>query len=665
MRKILTTSALPYANGAIHLGHLVEYIQTDIWVRFQNLRGNECHYVCADDAHGSPIMIRAEKEGITPQELIDKTKAEHLRDFQGFLIDHHQFHSTHSKENQEITADIYKKLRDSGKIIKKTISQAYDAEKNMFLPDRFVKGECPKCHAKDQYGDNCENCGTTYAPLDLINPYSVLSNTKPIEKESEHYFFDLPQFEGFLQDWLKNAQIQPTMRNKLAEWFVSGLMAWDISRDAPYWGFEIPDAKDKFFYVWLDAPIGYLASFKALCEKKGIDYEGFLRDEKTEIYHFIGKDIAYFHMLFWPAVLEGSGYPKPKGVFCHGFLTVNGEKMSKSRGTFIKAETYLKHLKPEYLRYYFASKLSSKVEDIDLNLEDFKQKANADLVGKLVNIASRCAPFLKKFSNNKTAAKLGENVELFNNFAAKSEIIADYYEKREYSAAIKEIMSLADIANEFVDREKPWVLAKNPENAQKVIEIATVGLNLYYQLIIYLSPVLPELAQKSAEFLNLSSLTWDNVKTPLLDKEIKEFKPLMARIEDKQIQAIIADSKEDLKAENQIKQDKIPEISIDDFAKLDIRVAKVLECEKVEGSDKLLKFRLSVGDLGERTVFSGIQKYHNPEELKGQLVIYLANLKARKMRFGTSEGMILSASNNETLQVLLAYGRAVEGMKIS
>ncbi|MBP3194234.1 MAG: methionine--tRNA ligase [Cardiobacteriaceae bacterium] len=677
-RRIFVTSALPYANGAIHLGHMVEYIQTDIWVRFQQMRGNECHYVCADDSHGTPIMIRAEKEGITPQELIDKTKKEHQRDFQGFLVNHHKYHSTHSAENKELTSDIYLKLKSSGFIKEETISQSFDPEKQMFLPDRFVKGECPKCHAKDQYGDNCENCGTTYSPTDLINPYSVLTGATPIKKESLHYFFDLPKFETELKNWLKSANIQDTMRNKLQEWFIAGLQAWDISRDAPYWGFEIPEAENKYFYVWLDAPIGYFAAFKNLCVERNIDFEEFIKpDTQTELYHFIGKDIAYFHMLFWPAVLKGANIRQPTGVFCHGFLTVNGEKMSKSRGTFIKAETYLKHLRPEYLRYYFASKLSAKVEDIDLNLEDFRQKVNSDLVGKLVNLASRCAPFLTRLAGNKLSSELSDR-SLFDLFAEKSEIIADYYEKREYSFAIKEIMNLADKANEYIDAEKPWVLAKEENKAEEVQKIATIGLNAFRQLIIYLKPILPQIAKDSEEYLKCGELSWEDVKKPFIDKELGIFKALLQRVEEKQIAAIISDSKEDLSKENNIgkKTDKKKtadsvenntpsEIAIDDFAKLDIRIAEVLECEKVEGSDKLLKFKLNVGELGEKQVFSGIAKYHQPEELLGKLVVYLANLKPRKMRFGISEGMILSASNEENLQVLLASGRAKAGMRIS
>ncbi|MDO4435237.1 MAG: methionine--tRNA ligase [Cardiobacteriaceae bacterium] len=674
-RRILVTSALPYANGPIHLGHMVEYIQTDIWVRFQQMRGHECHYVCADDAHGTAIMLRAEKEGITAQALIDKSRTEHMRDFQGFLVNHHQYHSTHSPENQAYSYEIYQALKDKGYIITRSIEQLYDEEKALFLPDRFVKGECPKCHAKDQYGDNCEVCGSTYDAHDLINPYSVVSGKAPITKASEHYFFDLPQFEGFLQHWLQSALIQESMRNKLAEWFVSGLAAWDISRDAPYWGFKIPETEDKYFYVWLDAPVGYMASFKALCAEKNLNFDDFWQqNSETELYHFIGKDIAYFHMLFWPAMLKGAGYRLPSGVFCHGFLTVNGEKMSKSRGTFIKAETYLKHLRPEYLRYYFASRLSSRVEDLDLNLEDFRAKANSDLVGKLVNLASRLAPFISKHFDGKLADKL-EDDTLFQTFARQSEIIAQAYEQREFGQAVREIMTLADAANAYIDEQKPWAKIKDPEQVASVQQIATVGLNAFRQLIIYLQPILPKIAEEVAQFLNVHHFSWENAQSALLNHTINPYQPLISRIEEKQTQALIHDSLEDLKQEQKTMttetkptaetQADTATISIDDFAKLDIRVAKVLHCEKVEGSDKLLKFQLDVGDLGQRQVFSGIAKYHQPEELVGTLVLLLANLAPRKMRFGMSEGMILSASNEETLQLLQASGRAVAGMKVS
>ncbi|MBV7434604.1 methionine--tRNA ligase [Cardiobacteriaceae bacterium TAE3-ERU3] len=681
-RRILVTSALPYANGPIHLGHMVEYIQTDIWVRFQQLRGNECHYVCADDAHGTPIMLRAEKEGITPQQLIDKSKEEHKADFEGFLVNHHQYHSTHSDENRYYTSEFYKTLSEKGHIISKTISQSYDEEKQMFLPDRFIKGTCPKCSAKDQYGDNCEKCGATYDPTDLLEPYSVLSGNTPVERDTEHYFFDLPKFEGYLQEWLNNPEVklQTSMRNKIGEWFESGLKPWDISRDAPYWGFEIPDKPGKFFYVWLDAPVGYIGSFKALSEREGLKVEDFwAADSDAELYHFIGKDIAYFHMLFWPAMLEAAGYRSPTGVFCHGFLTVNGEKMSKSRGTFIQARTYLRHLRPEYLRYYFAAKLSARVEDIDLSMEDFRNRVNSDLVGKLVNLASRCAPFIVKHFDGKLADSLPDDT-LFKQFAAKADTIADYYEQREYAHAMREIMQLADAANEYIDAEKPWVKVKEEASKAEVQGIATVGLNAFRQLIAYLKPVLPQVAADAEAFLQIEPLTWGDIQQPLLAQQIGKFKPLMQRIEEKHTDAIIEDSKEDLEAEkkmNQKTENKAEEakkeeskddtqwITIDDFAKLDLRIAKVLSCEHVEGADKLLKFKLDVGELGERQVFSGIKKFHSPEELDGQLVVYIANLTPRKMRFGMSEGMILSASDNDTLQILLQGGRAKAGMKIS
>ena len=669
-RRILVTSALPYANGAIHLGHMVEYIQTDIWVRFQRLRGHECHYVCADDAHGTPIMLRAEKEGITPQQLIDKSHSEHLRDFRGFLIDHHQYHSTHSEENRELTAAIYRALDTGGHILRRTISQLFDPEKQLFLPDRFVKGECPKCHSKNQYGDNCEVCGTTYAPTDLINPYSALSGATPVERDSEHYFFDLPAFDAFLRDWLQSAQLQESMRNKLGEWFVEGLQPWDISRDAPYWGFEIPNAPGKYFYVWLDAPVGYLAAFRALCNSNGIDYDAYIRaDSDTELYHFIGKDIAYFHMLFWPAMLEGAGLRKPSGVYCHGFLTVNCEKMSKSRGTFIKAETYLKHLPPENLRYYYAAKLSARVEDLDLNLDDFRQKNNSDLVGKLVNLASRCAPFLEKHFANQLADALPDTA-LLNSIAAKADDIADAYERREYSQAMRDIMKLADAANEYIDAEKPWVKAKDEASRAAVQTIATVGLNAYRQLITYLKPVLPQLAEASEAFLNIAPLTWDDAQHPLLGHTIKPYQPLMQRIDEKTITAVINDSKEDLKEETSINKGGKPVenenwISIDDFAKPDLRIARVLECGHIDGSDKLLRFKLDVGELGEREVFSGIKAYYQPEELIGRMVVYVANLAPRKMRFGVSTGMILSATSGGELHLLNPGDGVKAGMKIS
>lgn len=671
VRRIFVSSALPYANGSIHLGHMVEHIQTDIWVRFQQLRGHECYYVCADDAHGTAIMLHAEKKGVTPEVLLDEVRAEHISDFQGFLINHHHYHTTHSDENRQLTNEIYQTLKSKGYILKKEISQLFDPEKNIFLPDRFIKGICPKCQAKDQYGDNCEVCGSTYAPTDLIQPYSVLSGATPIMKKSEHFFFDLPQFTDFLKDWLQRADLQPAMRHKLAEWFEAGLQPWDISRDAPYWGFTIPEAKDKYFYVWLDAPVGYLGSFQAFCQQhQHVSFNDFWRDDnKTERYHFIGKDIAYFHMLFWPAMLEGAGLQKPTGVFCHGFLTVNGEKMSKSRGTFIKARTYLKHLRPEYLRYYIASKLSAKVEDIDLNLNDFRQKVNSDLVGKLINLASRSAPFLQRFADNTTVSAFADSA-LLEQLRGKSEIIARDYEQREFGQAVREVMALADAVNAYVDETKPWILAKETGKAAEIAQIASVVLEAFRLLIIYLKPVLPKVAADAEAFLKLSPQSWQDIEKPMINHEIAAFSPMMQRIEEATLNALIQDSREELKAEIKapVQPSAAPEkseITIDDFAQLDLRIAKVLACEAVEGSDKLLKFQLDVGDLGKRQVFSGIKRFHQPEELVGQLVVYVANLKPRKMRFGVSEGMILSASDDCDLQILLANGRARAGMTIS
>ena len=553
-RNILVTSALPYANAPLHLGHLLETIQTDIWVRFQKSRGHQVTYCCADDAHGTPIMLKAAAENITPQQLIDQIHTSHSQDCEAFLINFDNFYTTHSSENKKFLQDIYRKLRENGYISEKIITQAYDPVKNMFLPDRFVKGTCPKCQTADQYGDNCENCGATYSPTDLINPKSVVSGEVPIEKKSNHYFFELPKLESFLKEWLENADIQPEIKNKMQEWFESGLNNWDISRDAPYWGFKIPDTKDKYFYVWLDAPIGYMASFENYCNSDknhaGLVFNDyFTKDSNAEIYHFIGKDIAYFHTLFWPATLQGSGYRTPTGVFCHGFLTVNGQKMSKSRATFIKAQTYLNHLHPEYLRYYFASKLSANIEDIDLNLEDFQQKNNSDIVGKLVNLASRNAGFIKKRFDGTLAATL-DNPSLFTEAAHLIQAdIAKLYENREYSAAIRKIMQLADRANEYIDTEKPWVLAKNTHQNDKLHAVCSTGINLFYQLMIALQPILPNLADESFAFLNWKTdekngdAIWNNVEKPLINHRINPFKPLAKRIEDKDIAAMIEEEK--------------------------------------------------------------------------------------------------------------------------
>jgi len=534
-RNILVTSALPYANGPIHLGHLVEYIQTDIWARFQRLRDNTCYYVCADDAHGTPIMLRARQDGITPEELIATIQKEHEADFADFLIDFDNYYSTHSDENKVFASDIYLKLRDGGHIRTQTIKQAYDTEAEMFLPDRFIKGTCPKCGADDQYGDNCEVCGATYDPTELINPVSAISGATPVEKDSEQYFFKLSDFSDMLQQWLKEGHVQSEVANKLDEWFEEGLKDWDISRNAPYWGFEIPDAPGKYFYVWLDAPMGYMASFKNFCDqqnKKGIETnfdDYWAADSKNELYHFIGKDIARFHTLFWPAVLDGSGYRKPTAVFCHGFLTVNGQKMSKSRGTFIKARTYLDNLNPEYLRYYYTAKLSSGVDDIDLNLEDFMQRVNSDLVGKVVNIASRCAGFITKKFDKQLSAELPEP-ELYKNIVAAGEKIAEFYEKREYNKAVREIMAQADKANVYIDENKPWVLIKEEGREDEVQKICTQGLNMFRLLMTYLKPILPVTAEKSEAFLN-TEFTWAGINQPLLSHEINKFKPLLTRIE--------------------------------------------------------------------------------------------------------------------------------------
>jgi len=542
-RRILVTSALPYANGEIHLGHLLEYIQTDIWVRFQKMQSNECHYVCADDAHGTPIMLKADEMGIDPEELIAGVSKRHQADFSDFNVNFSQFHSTHSEENRHYSELIYSRLKDSGFIKTRVISQAYDPEKEMFLPDRFIKGECPKCGADDQYGDNCEACGATYSTTELKNAKSVVSGAIPIEKESEHYFFDLPQFEKELKDWTNAGHLQEEVSNKLAEWFEQGLQQWDISRDKPYFGFRIPGTEDKYFYVWLDAPIGYMASFKKLCDNSDLEFDDFFaKGSDTELYHFIGKDIVYFHALFWPATLMGSNFRTPNAIFAHGFLTVNGQKMSKSRGTFIQARTYLETLNPECLRYYYAYKLSSKIDDIDLNLEDFKQRVNSDIVGKVVNIASRSASFVVKKYDKELSAECIEQ-ELYNEFVAAGPEIAGHYEARNFGHAMRSIMKLADKANQYIDEKKPWQLAKEEGKEKEVHEVTSLAINMFRVLMTYLKPVLPEMAKNSEEFLNIDSLNWDDIKTPLTSHQINKFKPLMTRIEDEQIEAMVESSK--------------------------------------------------------------------------------------------------------------------------
>ena len=546
-RKILVTSALPYANGPIHLGHLVEYIQTDIWVRFQKLQGNACWYVCADDAHGTPIMLKARERGLTPEALIEQIGTEHQRDFAGFGIGFDNYYTTHSDENRHFAELIYTRLRDAGAIDRQIITQAYDAREGMFLPDRYIKGTCPRCGAADQYGDNCEACGASYSPDELLDPVSVLSGETPVQKESEHYFFRLQDFEPMLREWAASEGLQDEVANKLQEWFDAGLRAWDISRDAPYFGFEIPDAPGKYFYVWLDAPIGYMASFQDLCNRRGLDFDTYwAADSDAELYHFIGKDIVYFHALFWPAMLKGAGFRTPTRVCAHGFLTVDGQKMSKSRGTFIMAETYLRHLNPEYLRYYFAAKLGSSVHDIDLSLEDFTQRVNSDLVGKLVNIASRCAGFIHKRFDGRLSPSL-DTPELFRHFSARAETLSGLYEDREYSRVIREVMALADEANQYIDEQKPWVAIKDPEQAPGVQAICTTGINLFRVLMLYLKPVLPETARAAEAFLNVEPMQWADAGQPLLDHEIAAFKPLVTRVDTDAVAAMIDDSKDNLK----------------------------------------------------------------------------------------------------------------------
>lgn len=680
-KTLLVTSALPYANGSIHMGHLVEYIQTDIWVRFQKMQGHTCYYVCADDAHGTPIMLRAQQEDITAETLIERISLEHQADFADFSIAFDHFHSTHSEENRELSCMIYERLRDAGHINKRTIKQAFDPEKSMFLPDRFIRGGCPKCGAADQYGDSCEVCGATYSPVELINPVSALSGATPIEKESEHYFFKLTDFEDMLRDWTRAGHLQKEVANKLNEWFESGLQEWDISRDEPYFGFEIPDAPGKYFYVWLDAPIGYLASLKYLCTLKGIDFNRFIsEDSDIEMHHFIGKDIVYFHALFWPAMLKGSNLRTPTSVHAHGFLTVNGEKMSKSRGTFIKARTYLQHLNPEYLRYYFAAKLGSGVDDIDLNMDDFLQRVNSDLVGKVVNIASRCSGFIKKNFDGNLGATI-HDPELLADFVNAGDSIASAYADKEFSRAMREIMTLADKANQYIDEHKPWVIAKQENSDDELQSVCSMGLNLFRLLTIYLQPVLPVMAEKAAQFLNVDAFLWEHRHTPLLTHEINKFKPLMTRVEQEHIEAMIEKSKEDLTvtentsgnnapAEESAKSGPLSDnpiadiISIDDFAKVDLRVAKIIKAEHVEGADKLLQLTLDIG--GEtRNVFAGIKSAYTPEDLQGRHTVMVANLAPRKMRFGISEGMVLAAGPGGTdLFILGPDAGATPGMRI-
>jgi len=669
---MLVTCALPYANGSIHLGHMLEHIQADIWVRYQRMRGHQVHFVCADDAHGTPIMLKAQQLGITPEEMIAAVSKEHQADFAGFNISFDNYHSTHSDENRELAELIYGRLQAGGKIKSRTISQLFDPEKSMFLPDRFVKGTCPKCKSPEQYGDNCDSCGATYSPTELIDPKSAVSGATPVMKDSEHFFFDLPQFEKWLAEWVRGSgAIQEEMANKMQEWFESGLQQWDITRDAPYFGFEIPGAPGKYFYVWLDAPIGYMASFKNLCNKRGdIDFDSYWKaDSEAELYHFIGKDIAYFHCLFWPSMLEGAGFRKPTKVNVHGYVTVNGAKMSKSKGTFIKASTYLNHLDPECLRYYYAAKLNSRIDDLDLNLDDFVARVNADVVNKLVNLASRNAGFIAKRFDGKLAATCAEP-ELYAEFANARTAIAEAYESREFSRAIREIMALADKANRYVDDKAPWVIAKQEGADAELQAVCSVGINLFRVLMAYLKPVMPLLAERAEAFLG-ETLSWDGIEMPLVDHTVAPFKALFSRIEPAKIEAMIDASKEDLAKEQTPKvtgplvDDPISEtISYDDFAKIDLRVALIKKAEAVPEADKLLKLQLDIG--GEtRQVFAGIKSAYNPEDLEGKLTVMVANLAPRKMRFGMSEGMVLAAGpGGKDLWILEPQEGAQPGMRV-
>ncbi|MFL9710651.1 methionine--tRNA ligase [Methylobacillus sp. Pita1] len=675
-RKLLVTSALPYANGSIHLGHMVEYVQSDVWVRFQKMQGHTVHYVCADDTHGTPIMLRAEKEGITPEELIGRVHTEHYADFSDFLVAFDNYYSTNSEENRELSGRIYRELKANDKIATRTIEQYYDPVKNMFLPDRFIKGECPKCHAKDQYGDSCESCGTTYSPTELIAPYSAVSGATPVRKETEHYFFKLSECEDFLKQWTRSGTLQPEAANKMGEWFASGLSDWDISRDAPYFGFEIPDAPGKYFYVWLDAPIGYMASFKNLATREGLDFDEYWKqDSQAELYHFIGKDILYFHALFWPATLKFSGYRQPTRIFAHGFLTVNGEKMSKSRGTFITARSYLDHVKnPEYLRYYYAAKLNGTMEDIDLNLEDFVARVNSDLVGKYINIASRTAGFIAKRFDSKLGA-VSENAVIAE-LRAAADSIRDSFDNRDTARALRDIMALADKANAYVAEHAPWELAKQPEQTAALHEVCSAALEIFRLLTLYLKPVLPGLAQAIETFLNIDPLTWADIDRPLpAGHQIQAYQHLITRIDPKHVEAMVEANKESLQtqaaavpAQKQAAPEAASEgayISIDDFTKVDLRIARIVNAEHVEGAEKLLKLSLDIGEEKPRQVFAGIKSAYDPESLKGRLTVMVANLAPRKMKFGLSEGMVLAASDERGGPFILSPDSGAQpGMRV-
>ena len=658
--NILVTSALPYANGPIHLGHLVEYIQTDIWVRFNKSIGNDVVYICADDAHGTPIMLKAKQQGISPEELISKTKKEHENDFREFFIQFDHYSSTNSKKNEELCKEIFLKLHESGHISQKVISQFYDEKEKIFLPDRYIKGTCPKCKSEDQYGDSCEQCGATYSPTDLINPISVLSNTKPMTKDTNHYFFNLKNFKDYLIDWTKEHDLQPSIKNKLNEWLDDNLNDWDITRDAPYFGFKIPNEENKYFYVWMDAPIGYISAFEEYSKNNGNKFDGIWQNEDHgEIYHFIGKDIAYFHSLFWPSILNGAGYRTPNSVYCHGFLTVNGKKMSKSRGTFIKASDYLKHLDPEFLRYYFASRLNDSIEDIDLNFDDLTKKINSDLVGKLINLASRCSSFLEKNSDLMLSKKL-ENKEKFTEFLNDVGEIKKLYSQRKYSNAVNKIMSMTDKANQYINENKPWAM----KDLSKVQEISTQGLNYFRSIIILLGPVMPDLLKKTENMLNENNLAWENCLSPLLDKKIEKFTPLKTRIQKEDIQRL----NNELNEKNNEDKKKVKimsnEIEYEDFSKINLRVGEIISADNIDGADKLLKLTVNLGELGNKEIFAGIKKFYKADDLVGLKTLVVENLKPKKMKFGTSSGMVLAADSDGDIIVIEASSKIKNGSRV-
>ncbi len=664
MRRILVTSALPYANGAIHLGHLFEHIQTDIFVRFQRMLGNECLYVCADDAHGTATMLLAEREGTSPEALIDRLRGEHAADFRRFHISHDNYHSTHSAENEHYATLIYNRLKEGGHTFTADVEQLYDAERGLFLADRQVRGDCPRCGAADQPGDNCDECGATYDAVELVRPRSVLSDAVPQLRRSEHHFVDLPQFQGFLEDWTASGPVQPEVANKLAEWLDSGLRPWDVSRDAPYFGFPIPDAEGKFFYVWMDAPIGYMASFKNLCDRTtGLDFEDFwLPQSGAEVHHFIGKDIVNFHCLFWPAVLAHAGFRTPTRIHTHGHITVDGKKMSKTRGTFINAGTYLEHLNPEYLRYYFATKMSASVDDMDVNLADFVQRVNTDLVGKVVNIASRSASFIGQRFGGKLSASVADE-DLWAEVAGARTALADLYERGDVGRALREVTALADSANRYIAARQPWKAINDPARRDEAHGVCSLGVNIFRALVVYLKPVLPAMAEKAEAFLQVPPLAWEDAATPLLDHAIAPYEPLFTRLDRKALDRVVAATRAE--AETQAEAETATTIGMEDFLKVDLRVAQVVAARPVTGADRLLELELDVGDH-ERRVFAGIRSAYAAEDLVGRLVVLVDNLAPRKMRFGTSEGMVLAASHDDTGVFLLAADSGARpGMRVT